>query len=128
MEAKHTPGPWRFVPSWNRDTEVHPTYSADGYCNNPFIIGERSEVVGCDEYDVFYGATKAERAANIRLMLAAPEMLAMLHGVKHPVRRWRRSMELCVPDSAGHQNMVEVERELLALIARIEGGTEGGAK
>jgi hypothetical protein len=116
MEAKHTPGPW--IAGVDVDAGRRPL----GYDTDDVYAADGSRVCQMT-------GNVARSYHDARLIAAAPEMLAMLHGVKHPVRRWRRSMELCVPDSAGHQNMVEVERELLALIARIEGGeAEGGAK
>lgn len=69
MDAKHTPGPWRFT---NDDgVEVPFTYRSKGYYDNPQIIGANGEtVVGCGEYYIFSGPEDA------RLIAAAPDLLA----------------------------------------------------
>ena len=87
MNTQHTPGPWRFVADGPMDencditkVDVPPTYCGPGYYNNPGIeSSDGVQVVGCGEYLVFGPRNnKEERAANVRLIAAAPDLLAAL--------------------------------------------------
>jgi len=79
-ERKHTPGPWLFgLHRYNDETnqyevDVKPfDYAGPGYYDNPAILtADGTEIVGCDEYNVF--GTPADR----QLMCAAPDLLAAL--------------------------------------------------
>lgn len=88
MTTKHTPGPWYFAVDdagpeneWgNRErAPVDPaTYEAPGCYNNIGLDGADGQpIIQCSEYDVFYGATPEERAANICLIAAAPDLLTV---------------------------------------------------
>ena len=89
--SKHTPGPWRWVggteysddySEWHRPTIDIATYQSPGYYNNPTLVGAGDEqVVGCDEYNILMGSTADERAANGRLIAAAPDLLEALQYV-----------------------------------------------
>ena len=59
---------------------VSADFSGPGYYNNPSIESlDGREIVGCDEYLVFGPRqSKDERAANVRLLCAAPELLNLL--------------------------------------------------
>lgn len=71
---KHTPGPWRLT---NGDVDVAVDYNSPGYYSNLRIVGQSGDlVVGCDEYDVF--GWDPHRAADIHLLLAAPDLLREL--------------------------------------------------
>lgn len=94
MSGLHSPGPWWFgVCAWDGEADESspcvkpPEFRANGYGGNPFIYAANGhEVVGCDEYDVFgdWDAPEGSREANIRLLLAAPELLEALAGcVEH---------------------------------------------
>ena len=96
MKPQHTPGPWRFVADGEMDddcniprVEVAADYSGPGYYNNPSIEGASgTEVAGCGEYLVF-GPThdRETRAANVRLLCAAPELLtALVEIIEHRER------------------------------------------
>ena len=86
MNTQHTPGPWRFVADGAMDddcniprVEVPPDFTGHDYGNNPSIEGPEGELVaGCGEYLVFGPDDKEVRAANVRLMIASPELLAAL--------------------------------------------------
>ena len=67
--------------------DVPPTYCGPGYYNNPGIeSSDGVEVVGCGEYLVFGPRNnKEERAANVRLICAAPELLEALQAVLEEV-------------------------------------------
>lgn len=91
MSGLHSPGPWWFgLIAWDNDAEeyrpcVKPAeFHANGYGGQPSIYDANGhEVVGCDEYDVFgdWDAPEGSREANIRLLLAAPELLAVAQAV-----------------------------------------------
>lgn len=80
---KHSPAPWKFRRHWY-DPEYDPPeypvdYKSTGYSENPAIIDANEEtVVGCDEYNVFNGPNQA---ANVSLMLAAPDLLEALETI-----------------------------------------------
>ena len=89
-ETEHTPGPWRFVADgeMNDDCdipriEVSPDYCGPGYYNNPSVESARGVMIaGCDEYLAFGPRNNPEeRAANVRLICAAPELLDLLRRV-----------------------------------------------
>ena len=64
--------------------DVPAEFSGPGYYNNPSIeSADGKEIVGCGEYLVF-GPTfkKEERAANVRLLCSAPDLLAALEATE----------------------------------------------
>jgi hypothetical protein len=72
----HTPGPWVFGVNGN---ERQPSYRGPGFYDNPEVFSGNVQIVGCDEYNVFGPYENAsEREANIRLICAAPDLLAAL--------------------------------------------------
>jgi hypothetical protein len=73
-KSKHTPGPWWFGISCEAQRgPVALNYRSGGHYSNPAIFGaDGTEIVGCDEYNVF------GEVADIRLMIAAPELYAAL--------------------------------------------------
>ena len=88
MKTQHTPGPWRFVADGEMDDDCNTPrvpvpfdFTGPGYYNNPSIEGPGGEtVVGCGEYLVFgpnFDRDKGTRAANVALMCAAPDLLAV---------------------------------------------------
>jgi len=97
-QSKHAPRPWRFVVDGEMDDDCNIpkvdaplNYQAKGYCNNPFIIGaDGEEVVGCSEYNVFAGPNQA---ANVALLLSAPELLAALEGTTHMLENLCNDMQ-----------------------------------
>lgn len=84
MGNEHTPGPWWFgVSGYDVSDPQGPvpyTYTGPGFYDNPAIYGANNEpIIECSEYDVFcddLDGGKDERAANIALMIAAPETAA----------------------------------------------------
>lgn len=71
MSAKHTPGPWRVDPNYNRDVQ-----DANG-CE----VGAALCVTDIGEKWTISGritASREEGAANARLIASAPELLAAL--------------------------------------------------
>ena len=88
MSPQHTPGEWRFMADdagpMNADDfrepgEVAAEYIGPGYYRQPRIESENGQMIcGNGEYNVFHGATPAERAANVRLLIAAPKLRAAL--------------------------------------------------
>ena len=115
--AQHTPGPWRFVVDGEMDDDCNIpkvdaplNYQTKCYCNNPFIIGaDGEEVVGCSEYNVFAGPNQA---ANVALMIAAPDLLAAL--VK--AETWLATYARQVDNPIGP--LAEDLREIRAAIAK----------
>jgi hypothetical protein len=79
-EIKHTPGPWLFgLHRYNDDSNQYEVlvkpfdYSGPGYYDNPSILAaDGTEIVGCDEYQVF--GSPADR----QLLCAAPDILEAL--------------------------------------------------
>lgn len=110
--SKHAPGPWRFVKSWTTQ-EIPLSYSAPGYCENPGISDANGKsVVSCDEYDVFDGEGET-REANIRLLLAAPDLLAALQDlVAYVEEEHERSDE----------EVAAMDARVMAAIAKATGG------
>lgn len=88
--SKHTPGPWIFgVEEWDDDACRHKPvakpfdYSGPGYYGNPFIFGaDGNEIVGCGEYMVF------RNPADIRLLVAAPDLLAVCKELAKSAAYW----------------------------------------
>ena len=87
MKTQHTPGPWRFVADGEMDDDCNTPripvafdFSGPGYYNNPSIEGPNGETIaGCGEYLVFGPRSfKDERAANVALICAAPDLLNLL--------------------------------------------------
>lgn len=80
MEAKHTPGPWFYGVAYEPERGAQPlTYRGPGYYENAGILAGEETVAGCDEYDVFGPKRNSEeREANVRLICAAPDLLAAL--------------------------------------------------
>jgi hypothetical protein len=82
--SRHSPGPWKFGLS---DEEKPPYYQGPGFYDNPGIYAANGmPVVACDEYNVFpfplrKGAGMEERAANVRLLAAAPTLLKELRAL-----------------------------------------------
>jgi hypothetical protein len=79
MEAKHTPGPWFYGIAYEPEKGEQPlSYRGPGYYQNPGLLSASGEtIVGCDEYDIFGPLREEEREANICLIAAAPELLAV---------------------------------------------------
>ena len=79
-EIKHTPGPWMFgLHRYNDDSNQYEVlvkpfeYAGPGYYDNPAILAaDGTEIVGCDEYNVF------SSPADTKLMVAAPQLLEAL--------------------------------------------------
>ena len=79
--SEYTPGPWTFRRSgYPEEGEIMPEYTGRGYSENPGIFGAVNDdlVVGCDEYNVF---SNPRQAANVRLLLAAPDLLESLEAL-----------------------------------------------
>lgn len=90
--ASFTPGPWKYGIA-NERIEQNLSYRGPGYYSNAGIFSGNQLIVGCDEYDIFDGKDEAERDANVRLILAAPELLAALDLLVKDVRgyeAWQR--------------------------------------
>lgn len=69
MKTRHTPGPWR-CDGMKRFSDRTPDHFA--------VLGPNGiEAIA----DCFYGRTDNERAANARLISAAPRLLSALRGV-----------------------------------------------
>lgn len=90
-DPQHTPGPWIWTTDnagpeneWGCSTRGPvdmDAYECTGFCNNPELYGADGEPVisaGGGEYCPVRGATKAQLAANARLLAAAPELLHAL--------------------------------------------------
>jgi hypothetical protein len=78
--VNHTPGPWYYGIAGESERGPQPlSYRGPGYYDNAGVLAGSTTIVGCDEYDVFgpYG-NEAEREANVRLICAAPDLLAAL--------------------------------------------------
>lgn len=73
MEAKHTPGPWKFLPSFGR-VEVE-----------KFIVAYLSLSVEGRTNPIYLSQGEAE--ANGRLIAAAPELLEALDKIRNLERR-----------------------------------------
>lgn len=82
--SAHTPGPWWFGIAYEPERGSVPLdYRSGGYCDNPMIFGAGGEhIVGCGEYNVF------EKVDDLRLMLAAPMMLAALRDAEVALSRY----------------------------------------
>ena len=132
---KHTPGPWKFMADAGTDgecVEVPLSYNAHAYCWNPSIVGANgTEVVGCDEYDVFgppmsVTSLAPEREANIRLILAAPELLALLMKVRPWVSMTLDRYENASPSKETEATLAhlnELWNSISAAIAKATGET-----
>ena len=96
--AKHTAGPWTF-------DEVRTS------CGRAFRIGSGEMLVAgkgcCIIYDDYPGRPDNERAANARLIAAAPELLEFA--------KW-------VADRGGDNNCMDIFKRARSLIAKAEGG------
>ena len=65
LVAAATPGPWWYGISCDPQAGPVPfNYTGPGYYENPAIHGATSEVVGCDEYNVFSGKEDAQFIAT----------------------------------------------------------------
>lgn len=95
MSAAHTPGPWR-----SSGTHVWSEAAKD-----------RGNVAECEDFEC---STDAERAANARLIAAAPEMLEALR----VIAAWEPSRR---PDEEGGMSIMEAIDTARAAIARAEG-------
>jgi hypothetical protein len=91
MNTKHTPGPWNWTTASSGPEDEYGcstrgpvdmgTFKAKGYYDNPELYaanGEQIVSAGSGEYTPVFGATDEERAANARLIAAAPDLLAAL--------------------------------------------------
>ena len=83
---KFTPGPWKWVSDYaTEDCERGPvdllTFRQETnnyhYYGNVELEGPDGVVLGCDEYDILGGSTREQRAANGRLIAAAPNGLKL---------------------------------------------------
>ena len=82
MMSEITKGPWIFgVMEWPDEGDQAPVekpfdFTGPGYYGNPSIMSSSgTEIVGCDEYNVF------NNPADTRLMTAAPDLLEALEGM-----------------------------------------------
>jgi len=94
MKSTHTPGPWHVVsdPQWEGK---HPNHSHRFICNVPEFAHVYSPTVGEDDgWQVFHdenGRTichmtdSVEIEANARLIASAPDLLAALERLTHPM-------------------------------------------
>lgn len=108
----NSPAPWRYVkcdPMEDDDRgEVPLDYDPEDYIENPRIIDvDGKTVVGNGEYHVF---GQLNRVDNVRLMLAAPDLLAVLQSF--------------VAEQGEHQGLVSVGT-YAAAVAAIEKATIG---
>jgi hypothetical protein len=89
------------VEEWDDDAWRHKPvakpfdYSGPGYYDNPFIFGaDGKEIVGCDEYMVF------RNPADIRLLVAAPDLLNALHDCVSVMERELGGLRVIQPELA----------------------------
>ena len=112
--SKHTAGPWVFgILSWGegvtQEIEEKPfDYSGPGYYANPSIMDKNgTEIVGCDEYNIF------SSPENTRLMVAAPDLLEALEMAEAMLCRLEPIVD------RGEDDSISVEIEILAARAAI---------
>ena len=71
--SAHSPAPWRYGIACGSKRTVDLDYDPKDFNDNPAIYAaDGSIVVGDEEYHVF---DEPNRVANVRLMLAAPDLL-----------------------------------------------------
>ena len=92
MKTKHTPGPWIWTTADAGSEDEYgcstrgpanlETWDSKGYYDNlqlcAGVDGDYIVSAGGGEYCPVHGNTKEERAANARLIAAAPDLLAAL--------------------------------------------------
>jgi hypothetical protein len=112
--TKHSPGPWRFE---NLDGEAVPFDWCSGrFYNNPSVVDANgNHVVGCGEYLVFEGHDDAQRAANVALIVSAPEMHAELDRIRRELVEVR-------------ERLTEAEQLLSACYSPVRRIAEGGSR
>ena len=125
--AKHTPGPWFWTTTpysyqgSPEERQVSVYYRSPGYYDNLYLAGATGPVVGCDEYNVFDGDSPEQRIANMRLLAAAPEMLAALGQVGALLEVARRLDELTDQLPRIYQETEEQMKRTQNVLAKVEG-------